>query len=132
MSNPIPDAYKDLLTGKAFAYLGTVMPDGTPQVTPVWIDYDGVYILVNTARGRLKDRNMEARPQVGMTIQDPQARYRYLAIQGRVIGIVEDDEGAHEHINMLSRRYDGKDFNYPPGQFRRIFKIRPEKVFTGD
>jgi PPOX class probable F420-dependent enzyme len=108
------------------------MADGTPQVTPIWIDYDGQYILINTAVGRLKDRNMLKRAQVGMTIQDPDDFYRYLSIQGMVVGIVEDTDGARDHINKLSWRYRGKDFSFPPGQQRRIFKVRPDKVLIGD
>jgi PPOX class probable F420-dependent enzyme len=128
---PIPETYLDLFQKKSIAYLGTAMADGTPQVTPVWVDYDGQYVLVNTAVGRLKDRNMTARPQVGIAIQDPDDTDRYLAIQGRIVGVLEDGDGAHEHINQLSWRYNHKDFVFPPGQMRRIYKISTEKVLAG-
>lgn len=132
MTQPIPDAYLDLFKKKSIAYLGTVMADGTPQVTPVWVDFDGEHILVNTAVGRLKDVNMTKRPKVGLTIQDPDDAYRYISIQGRVVGIVEDAEGAHDHINQLAWRYDGRDFTFPQGQKRRIYQISTEKILTGD
>ncbi len=131
MPDSIPDSYLDLFEKKSLAYLGTVMADGTPQVTPVWVDYDGQHILVNTARGRVKDRNMTKRPQVGLTIQDPEDLNRYLSIQGRVVGVIEDAEGAREHINKLSHRYNGVDFKFPEGQQRRLYKISTDKVLLG-
>ncbi len=129
MSN-IPPEYVDLLNEKkAFANLATIMPDGSPQVTPVWIDYDGEHILVNSAKGRLKDRNMEARPQVALSILDPENPYRYLAVRGRVVEITE--EGAGEHIDSLSKRYTGREkFDRPADQVRRIYKIMPERVLV--
>jgi PPOX class probable F420-dependent enzyme len=99
------------------------MSDGSPQVTPVWFDFDGEHILINTNEGRVKDRNMKARPRVAMVIQDPDDYYRYLGIRGQVTGVTRD--GADEHINALSLRYDGKPFNHRPGQQRIIFRIRP-------
>lgn len=120
-----PEEYQDLLSGnsKAFLYLATLMPDGTPQVTPVWFDTDGEHILVNTNEGRVKDRNMKARPQVAMTIQDPDDRYRYVGIRGEVVGYTT--EGADEHINKLSLQYDGEPWTYRETQRRIIFKIKP-------
>jgi PPOX class probable F420-dependent enzyme len=132
MPQSIPDAFLDLFKKKSIAYLGTLMADGTPQVTPVWVDFDGEHILINTAVGRLKDVNMTKRPKIGLTIQDPENAYRYISIQGQVVGVVEDAEGARDHINKLARRYDGKDFTFPPGQKRRIYKINTEKILTGD
>jgi len=124
--------FLDLFEKKSIAYLGTIMADGTPQVTPVWIDFDGEHLLVNTAVGRLKDVNMARRPQVGITIQDPENTYRYIAIQGRVVGVIEDADGAHDHINRLAWRYNGREFHFPEGQKRRIYQISAEKVLTGD
>ena len=120
-----PEEYQDLLSGnsKAFLYLATLMPDGTPQVTPVWFDTDGEHILVNTNEGRVKDRNMKARPQVAMTIQDPDDRYRYVGIRGEVVGYTT--EGADEHINKLSLQYDSEPWTYRKTQRRIIFKIKP-------
>lgn len=124
----IPNEYQDLLAGetKAFLFLATLMSDGTPQVTPTWFSMEGDHILINTARGRVKERNMRARPQVALAIQDPKTPYRYLQIRGRVVEISE--EGGDEHINALSLRYDGKPWGKVPNQVRAIFKILPEHV----
>lgn len=123
----IPAGFENLFKKKAFAHLGTLMPDGSLQITPVWIDYDGQHILVNSAKGRVKDRNMAARPQVGISIQDPDNPYRFISIRGRVVDIVET--GARDHINALSKRYTGNDkYQGPPDETRRIYKIIPEHV----
>ena len=107
----------------------TLMKDGSPQVTPVWIDYDGEYILVNSAKGRLKDRNMEARPQVALSILDPENPYRSLVVRGRVVEITE--EGASEHIDSLAQRYTGLEkYDGPADEVRRIYKIIPERVLA--
>ena len=96
-----------LTTKKAFAHLATLMDDGTPQVTPVWIDFDGEHVLVNSAKGRLKDKNLRARDKVGLSISDPENAYRYLGIRGRVSEITED--GADAHIDRMAKKYTGKD-----------------------
>jgi PPOX class probable F420-dependent enzyme len=121
-----PQNYLDLLKPetKAHLFLATSMPDGSPQVTPVWFDHDSEHILINTNEGRVKDRNMKARPKVAMVIQDPADPFRYLQIRGEVVDYTR--EGADEHIDMLSRRYRGKPWNYNPKQKRIIFKIRPD------
>lgn len=120
-----PEEFLDLFSDdtKAFLYLGTSMADGAPQVTPVWFSTDGEYILINTAEGRIKDRNMKARPKVGMTIQDPKNPYRYLGVRGEVVDYTR--EGADEHINALSLKYWGRPYTFTPGQQRVIFRIRP-------
>jgi PPOX class probable F420-dependent enzyme len=120
-----PTNYLDLLDEKtkALLYLATTMPDGSPQVTPVWFDADGEYIRVNTNEGRVKDRNMKARPQVAMVIQDPNDPYRYLGIRGEVVS--HTTEGADEHINKLSIQYDNEPWTYRTEQRRIIYKIRP-------
>ncbi len=120
-----PEKYLDLVSNdsKAFLFLATVMRDGSPQVSPVWFSYDGEYILVNTAERRTKERNMKQRPRVAMAIQDPNDPYRYLGIRGEIESYTH--EGADEHINALSLRYDGKPFNIRAGQKRIIFRIRP-------
>src|SRR5512134_4202163 len=102
-----PEKYLDLLADdtKAFLYLATILSDGSPQVTPVWFNTDGEHILINTAEGRAKDRNMKARPKVAMTIQDPRDPYRYLGVRGEVVSFTT--EGADEHINALSLKYRG-------------------------
>jgi PPOX class probable F420-dependent enzyme len=125
MAEVIPEKYVDLFSKKAFANLATVNPDGTPQVTPVWVDYDGTHVLVNSARGRRKDKNMETNPAVAVSIIDPDNPYRYLEVRGRVAEITED--GADEHIDKMAKKYLGQD-KYPfrqPGEVRVIFKIEP-------
>ena len=120
--------FQDLLseTSKAFLFLSTLMPDGSPQVTPVWFSTDGEHILINTNEGRVKDKNMKARKQVAMTIQDPDDNYRYIGIRGEVVGHTR--EGADEHIEMLSMRYDDKPWKRREDQMRIIFKIKPVHV----
>ena len=128
----IPEAYRDLFTSDAFANFATLMPDDTPHVTPVWVDYDGEHVLVNTARGRQKERNVERNPKVGMAIMDPDDPYRFAQIRGEVTDVTED--GAVENINKLANRYMGVD-EYPNlGEeqgARVLIKIRPDRVVTG-
>jgi PPOX class probable F420-dependent enzyme len=128
----VPVDFQDLLKDetKSFAILGTLMPDGSPHVTPVWFNVEGEYILINTAKGRQKDRNMRARPLVAMTIMDPKRPYRYLQIRGEVVDSTE--LGASEHISFLSRKYRGHDFDIPKGQVRVTYKILPKHVSTED
>jgi PPOX class probable F420-dependent enzyme len=122
----IPDKYLDLLRGKkAFASLATLMPDGSPQVTPVWFDFDGSVVRVNTAKGRVKARNMQEGSQVALAIIDPENPYRYIQVRGRVQKVTE--EGADSHIDALSKKYLGQD-KYPyhqPGDIRVIYEISP-------
>ncbi len=130
MAKPIPDQFKDLFSKVAFAHLATLMPDGSPQVTPVWCDFDGSHVRVNSAKGRIKDKNMRDRKQVALSVQDPDNPYRHLALQGEVVDITED--GADAHIDSLAKKYLGKD-KYPfrsPGEVRVIYKIRAESVHT--
>lgn len=126
----IPEKYRDILNKKAFAQLATIMPDGAPQVSPVWFDYDGQNIIINTAKGRVKDRNMRRDPRVGIDILDPDNPYRHVSIRGRVIDITED--GADEHIDKLAKKYINQD-RYPyraPGEVRVKYKIAPEQTHT--
>jgi|SRR5438105_9975930 len=128
MNNAIPDSHRDLFQKKAFGNLATVMPDGSPQVTPVWVDYDGKHLQFNSARGRIKDKNVRRNPHVAVSIADPENPYRHLDVRGRVVEITE--KGADDHINRLSQKYLGKPV-YPyrqPNEVRVIYKIAPEKV----
>lgn len=128
----VPERYHDLLKDetRAFLFLATVMQDGSPQLTPVWFDSDGVHILVNTAEGRVKDRNMRSRPGVAMCIVDPKNSYRYLQIRGRVVERIY--EGADEHIDSLNHKYRGEPWQFRAGQIRVIYKILPEKIDARD
>ena len=124
----IPEKYLDLFQKRAFAHLATLMEDGSPQVTPVWIDFDGTHILVNSARGRVKDRNMRRDPRVAIEIIDPEDPYRYFQVQGKVVEITE--EGAADHIDIMAQKYLGKE-RYPyrrPGETRVLYKVLPEKI----
>jgi PPOX class probable F420-dependent enzyme len=129
MAGKIPEKYLDLFKGKkAFANLGTLMPDGQPQVTPVWFDYDGENLIFNSARGRQKDLNVRRDPRVSLSIVDPENPYRYVEVRGRVTDITQ--EGADDSINKLAKKYLGVD-KYPygqPGEVRVIYTVRPEKV----
>lgn len=123
------DQYQDLLkVKKPLAALATVMPDGSPQVTPVWFDYDGKRLRVNTAKGRVKARNMQEGSRVALAIVDPDNPYRYVQVRGRVTVVTES--GADEHINALTKKYLGAD-TYPyrqPGEVRVRYEIEPLSV----
>ncbi|WP_254543319.1 PPOX class F420-dependent oxidoreductase [Halomarina pelagica] len=129
----IPDEFHDLFEKRTFAHLATVMPDGTPQVTPVWVDYDADSgeLLVNTARGRLKERNVSRDPKVGVSLVDPDEPYRFVSVRGRVTDLQE--EGADDHIDELAKRYMGVD-EYPnrgeESGARVVLRIATEHVAT--
>jgi PPOX class probable F420-dependent enzyme len=126
MSNAIPASHLDLFKKKAFANLVTLMPDGGPQVTPVWVDYDGKNVVINTAQGRQKDLNLQRDGRVAMSILDPDNPYRYLEVRGKIIERTTD--GADKHIDAMALKYLGKD-KYPfakPGEVRVIYKLKPE------
>jgi PPOX class probable F420-dependent enzyme len=132
MVDKIPPSHADLLADetRSFAFLATVMKDGSPQVTPVWFNTDGKHILINTAEGRVKDRNMRARPQVALAIMDPKNSYRYIQVQGRIVEITK--EGAEDHIDVLNYKYHGKPTygGHSPEMPRVIYKVLPESVST--
>jgi PPOX class probable F420-dependent enzyme len=130
MATTIPATHQDLLTKPAFAHLATLNADGSPQVTPVWVDFDGTNVIVNTARGRVKAKNLAREARVALSIADPENPYRYVGIQGRVVEMTE--QGSDAHIDKMAKKYLGKD-TYPfraPGEVRVIVKIAPEKVHT--
>ncbi len=127
----IPESYKDLLRdeSKAFAFLATLMKDGSPQVTPVWFNWNGEYILINSAKGRVKDRNMRNDPHVALAIVDPRDMGRYLQIRGIVVEVTS--EGGLEHANQLSMKYEGHPWDGSPDQVRVIYRIKPEHIVAG-
>lgn len=129
LTSVFPESHKDLLAdeARAFAVLATIMPDGSPQATVLWFDTDGNHLRVNTARGRVKERNMSARKKVALVILDSQVPGRYLQVRGTVIGSTE--QGAREHISRLAHKYTGESqLEIPPGQVRVTFTIQPDSV----
>ena len=130
MSTSLPQNYLDLFSKKAFGVLTTLMPDGSPQTQPVWIDYQNGTIWVNSAEGRQKDKNVRRDPRVAVAIIDPDNPYRYLEVRGKVVEIT--NEGASAHIDKMAKKYLGQD-KYPyaqPGEKRVLYKIKPQKVHT--
>ncbi len=124
----IPDKLKDLLSWekKAFAFLALVKSDGAPQVTPVWFDWDGTHIVINSARGRVKEKVMSKMSKVALAIPDPADPYRYLQIQGKVVEVTE--EGARDMIDHLSMKYEGVKYKWYKGETRVTYEILPERV----
>jgi PPOX class probable F420-dependent enzyme len=125
----IPEKSLDLFQKKAFAQLATLMPDGSPQVTTVWVDYDGQHILINTVKGHLKDKNMRRDPRVGLDIVDPENPYRHLSVRGLIVDITE--QGGDAHIDRMAKKYLNQD-KYPrrsPGEIRVIYKIEPKRAY---
>ena len=117
----------DLLEGNALGYLATIRRDGSPHVTPLWVDHDEDIVLVDVRLDRVKARNMIARPAVALSIGDPRNADRHLDITGKVVSWSED--GWHEHMDQLSRRYMGKDYPwFFEGERRAIFRIEPRGV----
>jgi len=130
MAATVPSSHADLFRKPAFASLATLNPDGSPQVTPVWVDFDGSHVLVNTAKGRIKHRNLQRDPRVALSIFDPENPYRYVAVRGRVSEMTE--KGADEHIDRMAKKYLNKD-KYPfraPGETRVLLRIKPDTVHT--
>jgi PPOX class probable F420-dependent enzyme len=127
----IPDKFLPVLTTKkALAHLATVMPDGTPQVTPVWFFYENGKFIVNTARGRVKDRNMQQNAHVALSIVDPDNPFAHVAVRGTITKVSED--GADANIDALAKKYIDQD-RYPwrrPGEVRVMYEIEPQSVAT--
>lgn len=127
----VPATHIDLLMRetKAFAMLALTLSDGSPHVTPIWFDWDGTSIIINTARNRVKDKILRKHPKVAVLISAPDDPYRYIHLRGRVAE--ETEEGAYEEICDLREKYEG-DRNFPkrPGQVRVTYKILPEKIFA--
>lgn len=134
MAVSLPDSHRDLLDGPVVVVLVTVMPNGQPQATPVWCNTDGNHILVNTARGRQKDRNMSRNPKVTVLAIDPKNPFRWIEVRGQVVEITE--EGAVEHINALSKLYTGNPdyYSFNPAargkEMRVIYRIEPQRVIA--
>lgn len=128
----IPESHVDIFESESIGHLATTMPDGSPHVTPVWVDHDDrEYVLVNTARGRQKERNVERDPRVGISVTDPENPYRYVAVRGEA---TLTEEGAVDHIDALARQYMDRE-RYPDhgeeSGARVIVRIEAEHVTTG-
>ncbi len=131
---PIPDTHRDLLVEPVHGVLSTIMPDGQPQSSIVWVDYDGTYVLINTTLERQKGQNMRANPKVALLVIDPKDGSRWIEVRGKVVEIKR--EGAEAHADKLTRRYTGKQRFYgdvyPVEQMQKetrvIVKIEPTKV----
>jgi len=126
----IPEDFQDILDKKTLVHLATTGKDGSPQVSPVWVDREGDTIIINSAKGRVKDRNMRSHARVALSATDPDNPYRALMIQGRVVKITED--GADAHIDKMAKKYLGQD-KYPfrsPAEVRVKYYIEPLKVAT--
>lgn len=129
----IPDDYRDLFDRGAVAQIATLLPDGAPHVTPVYVDYDDGHLVFNTVRGRQKERNIRQHPTVGVSIVDPEDPYRYLSVTGEVVDATE--EGAVEHVHHIAQKFMGMD-EYPyldqEEGARVIVTIRPDRVRRSD
>jgi PPOX class probable F420-dependent enzyme len=127
MAIELPAEAKEFILGKNIGNLATLMPDGSPHVAPVWVDLEDNYILVNTAEGRQKVKNIRRDPRVAIDILNSKNPYEMMTFRGRVVEITTD--GASEHIDKLSRKYLGTDYpNRQPGEQRVIVRIEPEKI----
>ena len=125
----IPEKYLDLFGAKkAFASLATIMPDGSPQVTPIWFDYKDGRVRINTARGRIKARNIKVGTKIAIAVLDPDNPYRYVQVRGTIIS--ETENGADAHIDSLAKKYLGQD-KYPfrqAGEVRVMYEVEPKSV----
>lgn len=128
----IPETHIDLIKDetRAFGFLATLMKDGSPQLTPIWFNTDGTYIWINSAKGRVKDRNIQRDHRVAFVIIDPDDPYRYIQIRGEIVEITT--EGAREHIDRLSKKYTGRDkyASGSVGEIRVMYKILPLHIST--
>jgi PPOX class probable F420-dependent enzyme len=124
----IPERWKAILQRPVFVHLTTLMPDGSPQASPVWVDLDGDALLINSAQGRVKDQNIRREPRVAISATDPDDPYKSFSFRGRVTSI--STQGADEVIDKLAKKYLGKD-KYPfrqAGEVRVTYRIEPDVV----
>ena len=127
----LSDSAKKMLEGKNFVYIATVNPDGTPQVTPTWVDHDGTYVLINTAEGRVKHRNVKKNPHVALAITDQANPYNLIIIRGKVVDQVSG-KVAEDHIDKMAKKYQGLDkyAHHNPSEKRVLLKIEPIRVVS--
>ncbi len=129
MAAELTEEQQKLLLGTNLADVVTLMADGSPQVTPVWIDYADGFVMFNTAEGRVKPRNLRRDPRIALSVVDRANPFAWVAIRGRVVEIKA--EGAYDHINKLSHKYTGRDYPRREGEVRLIVKIEPEHISGG-
>ena len=118
-----------LLLDPNIAVVATIRPDGTPQLTPTWVDWDGEHVLINTAEGRYKPKYLRRDPRVGVFVLDRDDPFNWVSINGTA---ELTHEGAEEHIHKLSHKYNGRDFDSPKNPQRILVKITPERVNPED
>jgi len=123
----IPEGAKRLLDEPQLAHFVTLMKDGSPQVTPVWVTHDGTHVIVNTAEGRQKPRNLRRDPRVAVSVVDRENPFRYVLVRGRVSDIIGGEE-AWQSIEALSQKYNGRAYPRREGEERLLIKIDPEHV----
>jgi PPOX class probable F420-dependent enzyme len=126
MGVQLSEVARRIIEQPVLAHFATLMRDGSPQVTPVWVDYDGRYILINTEAKRQKTRNLKRDPRVAISVVDPDNPYGRLIIRGRVVTM--QAEGAWEHIDKLAMKYRGTAYPRKEGESRLILKIEPDHV----
>lgn len=119
------DEQARLLLEPNFATVGTLNPDGSPQLSIVWIDWDGESVLFNTAAGRAKPRNLERDPRASVLVADRSDGYRWVAVAGDAELMTD---GADDHIDKLARKYTGEGWQAKPGEQRLLVRVRPERV----
>jgi PPOX class probable F420-dependent enzyme len=117
----------ELFRGRNYAQLVTLNADGSPQVTVLWVDADEEHVIVNTAEGRAKDRNLRRDPRAAVSVVKDGDWYRWLSVTGAVVDRVTGEE-AERHIDALSRRYDGEPWKPIEGQVRVLYRIRPDRI----
>jgi len=128
MAVTLTDKQKQLITDKNFGHVATINRDGSPQVSPVWIELDGNYLVINSEMKRRKVRNIQRDPRVAVSIQNAEKPYEYIEIRGKAVEVT--DEGGFEGIDRLGKKYLGVD-KYPnnrPGDVRVVIRIEPEHV----
>jgi PPOX class probable F420-dependent enzyme len=121
----LTDSQSRMFTEPYYGIASTVRPDGSPQSTVVWVDYDGENVVFNTAEGRAKPRYIRQNPNVSVTVLDPADPFRWIAVSGPA---ELSEEGAAEHIDKLSYKYRGRSFRLGPNEKRLIVRVAPEKV----
>lgn len=134
----LEDKYRNLLEGQVTCTLATLMPDGRPQLSPIWVAHDGTHILVNTKKGRVKETNMRKRPEVSLMAVNPKNPYHWMTINGRVVEVIEETDPrkgneATKNVNEMSKRYINQDpypLRDPRGEVRVLFKVLPEYIMT--